>query len=70
MRFANFSLGWRFNIFETQMVLIELISSFEFSLPANGKSVRKTSANLIMPTIKGERISEAAMILDVSIVED
>jgi hypothetical protein len=53
------------------MVLIELISSFEFSLPSNGlKSVRKTSAKLIMPTVRGERISESAIFLDFSIVDD
>jgi hypothetical protein len=62
--------GWRLNLLETQMTLIELISNFEFTLPSNGKEVHRTSATLMAPTIKGERDFGPALFLDVSIVED
>jgi len=63
-------IGWRLNLLETQMTLIELISNFEFTLPSNGKEVHRTSATLMAPTIKGERDFGPALFLDVSIVED
>jgi hypothetical protein len=56
---------------EMQMLFIELLPTFEFSLPANGKAVRRTPAlNVMIPTVQGGRNSEAALFLDVSIVED
>jgi hypothetical protein len=64
------SSGWKFTILEIQMLLIELISDFEFTLPTNGKSVRKTSSTIMVPTIEGERDSGIVLFLNVSVVGD
>jgi hypothetical protein len=61
-------LGWKFAIWETQMVLIELISKFEFTLPEDGRKVYRRHAALMVPTIEGEQNNKPALFLDISVI--
>jgi cytochrome P450 len=49
-------IEWRFSVLELQAFLVELISTFEFSLPPGVpyESVRRESSVLMSPTIEGE----------------
>jgi len=55
-------------LLELQMLLVELVSRFEFTLPANGKNVCRSSLILMAPTIEGEPDSGAALYSNVSII--
>jgi len=61
-------IGWRFTLLELQMLLIELVSSFEFTLPANGKNVCRSSFPLMSPTVEGEPGAGTVLFLGVSII--
>ena len=64
------SVGWRFSVFEMQMILIELLANFEFRLPKNGTGVRRTGAMTMIPTVPGNREAGARLDLDISIIQD
>ena len=64
------SVGWRFSVFEMQMILIELLANFEFRLPKNGTGVRRTGAMTMIPTIPGNREAGARLGLEISILQD
>jgi hypothetical protein len=46
------------------MLLIELVSRLEFTLPVNGKNACRSSLILMAPTIEGELDSGAALFLN------
>ncbi|KZT29933.1 cytochrome P450 [Neolentinus lepideus HHB14362 ss-1] len=47
-------IGWRFAMNEMQCFLVDLISNFEFSLPEDGKRIRREVPLLMFPVVEGE----------------
>jgi len=63
-------IGWRFGFYETQCLLIDLLSTFEFNLANDGKHVFRAPAVAMMPNIRGDRAAGPALSLAVSILQD
>lgn len=47
-------IAWRFAIIELHTFLVTLVRQFDFSLPEDGREVRKIRPGLIMPVVVGE----------------
>ncbi|KAK1219199.1 hypothetical protein PQX77_018095, partial [Marasmius sp. AFHP31] len=47
-------IGWRFALLEMQTFLVELISTFEFSLTPECDKIRREACRVMVPTIEGE----------------
>ena len=62
--------GWRFSLLESQTILIELLSNFEFRLPKIYKGVRRTGAATMIPTVPGDRGAGTRLDLEISILPD
>ncbi|KAJ4470221.1 cytochrome P450, partial [Lentinula aciculospora] len=58
--YGNFSLNvsnhisWQFAVMELQVILFELIESFEFSLPSDGLDIQRIPSVLMVPMIRGK----------------
>jgi len=61
-------IGWRFNMYETQCMLIDLLSTFEFNLPNDGRQVDRMPAGSMMPGVRGDRATGPMLFLDVSVL--
>ncbi|TFK50064.1 cytochrome P450 [Heliocybe sulcata] len=60
-------IGWRFAMTEMQCFLVDLISNFEFSLPPDGKRIRREAPALMFPVVEGETQDGVKLPLCVSI---
>ncbi|KAJ3792293.1 cytochrome P450 [Lentinula aff. detonsa] len=47
-------IGWQFAVMELQVMLFELIESFEFSLPLEGVDIQRIPSILMVPMIRGK----------------
>ncbi|KAJ3784438.1 cytochrome P450 [Lentinula aff. detonsa] len=47
-------IGWQFAVMELQVMLFELIESFEFSLPSEGVDIQRIPSILMVPMIRGK----------------
>lgn len=57
-----------YSVIEMQALIVELIENFQFSLPAGGVDIQRSSAGFMIPLIRG-KIEEGAQVpLTVSLV--
>ena len=62
-------IGWKFSVVEMQCLLIEMINAFEFSLPLDGKKVRRQAGGVMVPTLEGEALKGGQLSLVVRVVD-
>ncbi|EJF60674.1 cytochrome P450 [Dichomitus squalens] len=60
-------IGWRFAIYELQAFLVELVSNFQFDLTEDVDRICKTTAIVMVPTLRGELAKGVQMPLRVSL---
>lgn len=52
------------------MFLINTLTNFEFTLPANGPRICRSAALTMIPTVEGKRTAGPTLSLDVAILDD
>ncbi|KAK0460548.1 cytochrome P450 [Desarmillaria tabescens] len=67
---ARSCLGWRFAVMEIQVVIVELLRIFEFSLPKDGSVMREyPGSQMVIPLVSGKTNEGAQVPLHVKVVE-
>jgi len=63
-------IGWRFALWETSCLLVDLLSNFELRIPKDGKRIQRIASLAMLPGVKGERAAGSQLPLDVTILRD
>ncbi|OSD02196.1 PAH-inducible cytochrome P450 monooxygenase PC-PAH 1 [Trametes coccinea BRFM310] len=62
-------IGWRFSIIEMQVILVELIEQFEFTIPEDKPEIIRFAAGLVAPLVKDDMKAGPQMPLRVSLIQ-
>jgi hypothetical protein len=61
-------VGWRLSLYEIQILLVDLLSNFEFKLAEGEKPIERVPGMAMMPGLKGDRAAGRLLPLGVSIL--
>lgn len=56
------------SVIEMQAILVDLIETFEFSLPADATEIQRVNAGLMVPMVRGRMFEGTQMPLRISLV--
>ncbi|OSD01175.1 PAH-inducible cytochrome P450 monooxygenase PC-PAH 1 [Trametes coccinea BRFM310] len=66
---AQSCIGWRFSMIEMQVILVELLEQFDFTIPEDKPEIWRFAAGLVAPLVKNDMKGGVQMPIRVSLLQ-